>query len=333
MALFIPVLVGVALVAMTGGGVGTGAVAAKKTLSARERRAQAEGRLREAVEEMRCATEPTHEALDALHVLKHDVVNGPVRNLVELLRASGRTAEAGEFEALDELTENIPDPDMPAVENLLSDVLGSVGSSFMLTTALTQGTRYLLFRFGVASSGTAIRTLSGAAAADAAQAALGGGSLAAGGGGMALGGVMMTGIGIAPSVLITGLCLLRCADSYETSVVEFEAKVGQSVEQIRHFTESQPILLRRINEMHDALQVLALLLDDRVEDLWERDLDQPDSLRDFAIAMSLAKLVMRLVRVPLFADDMETSAEALNALARARDWVSDEVSDEDQGSR
>ncbi len=65
--------------------------------------------------------------------------------------------------------------------------------------------------FGVASTGTAISTLSGAAATNAALAWLGGGTLAAGGGGMAAGSAFLSlagpvGWGIAgASILISGL--------------------------------------------------------------------------------------------------------------------------------
>jgi hypothetical protein len=55
-----------------------------------------------------------------------------------------------------------------------------------------------------ASTGAAISSLSGAAAANATLAWLGGGSLAAGGGGMAAGAVVLTGIAAAPVLLIGG---------------------------------------------------------------------------------------------------------------------------------
>lgn len=51
--------------------------------------------------------------------------------------------------------------------------------------------------FGAASTGTAISTLSGAAATKATLAWFGGGSLAAGGFGVAGGGIVLAGIGIA----------------------------------------------------------------------------------------------------------------------------------------
>lgn len=54
--------------------------------------------------------------------------------------------------------------------------------------------------FGVASTGTAISGLSGAAATSATLAALGGGSLAAGGGGVALGTIVLGGLVAAPAL-------------------------------------------------------------------------------------------------------------------------------------
>lgn len=54
--------------------------------------------------------------------------------------------------------------------------------------------------FGTASTGTAIATLSGAAATNATLAALGGGALYAGGGGMAAGSTLLGGIAIAPLI-------------------------------------------------------------------------------------------------------------------------------------
>ena len=57
---------------------------------------------------------------------------------------------------------------------------------------------------GVASTGTAISGLSGAAATNATLAWLGGGSLATGGGGMALGSIVLGGITVGPALTATG---------------------------------------------------------------------------------------------------------------------------------
>lgn len=63
----------------------------------------------------------------------------------------------------------------------------------------------VIMSFGTASTGTAISTLSGAAAVNATLAALGGGSLAAGGGGMALGATVLGATAAGAGLMVGGL--------------------------------------------------------------------------------------------------------------------------------
>jgi len=74
-------------------------------------------------------------------------------------------------------------------KNVLTGGVTAAGAAL----AASQGTIGLVGLFGAASTGTAISSLSGAAAWNATLAALGGGSLAAGGGGMALGAAVLGG--------------------------------------------------------------------------------------------------------------------------------------------
>lgn len=79
--------------------------------------------------------------------------------------------------------------------------LGSgLGGGAALAFGAYNGTMLL----ATASTGTAISTLSGAAATNATLAWLGGGSLAAGGGGMALGAMVLGGIVVGPALAIFG---------------------------------------------------------------------------------------------------------------------------------
>lgn len=77
------------------------------------------------------------------------------------------------------------------------------GTSVGLSTAL--GTWALVGTLGSASTGTAIATLSGAAATNATLAWLGGGALAAGGGGMVVGAVVLGGVVLLPAMAIMGI--------------------------------------------------------------------------------------------------------------------------------
>ena len=89
-------------------------------------------------------------------------------------------------------------------------------SSVMLSSLAAYGTMSLIAAYGTASTGTAIATLSGAAATNASLALLGGGSVAAGGGGVFWGSVVMSGgfAIVAIAVGYTGYKICKLKDHY-----------------------------------------------------------------------------------------------------------------------
>lgn len=89
-------------------------------------------------------------------------------------------------------------------KELLSGGMASVGVGNVIGIATSGG---LMSSVTMASTGTAISTLSGAAATNATMAALGGGSLAAGGAGMAGGAAIMSGLTFAPMLMAGGILL------------------------------------------------------------------------------------------------------------------------------
>ena len=87
-------------------------------------------------------------------------------------------------------------------------LLGGIGSATAGTAggfAAAGATSAAVMALGTASTGTAISSLSGVAATNAALAALGGGSLAAGGGGMALGATVLSGATLGIGLLVGGI--------------------------------------------------------------------------------------------------------------------------------
>ncbi len=87
---------------------------------------------------------------------------------------------------------------------LLKDAGLGVGAGLSGGAALAFGAYNGTMLLGTASTGTAISTLSGAAATNATLAWLGGGSIAAGGGGVALGTMVLGGIVAGPALAIFG---------------------------------------------------------------------------------------------------------------------------------
>ncbi|MEI2641786.1 MAG: helix-turn-helix transcriptional regulator [Candidatus Nanopelagicales bacterium] len=91
--------------------------------------------------------------------------------------------------------------------------------------------------FAAASTGTAISTLSGAAATSATLAALGGGSLAAGGMGMAAGTMVLTGLIAAPVALAAGAFAVYKGRKWRREAQERGSELDQALEVMREMRQ------------------------------------------------------------------------------------------------
>ncbi len=133
---------------------------------------------------------------------------------------------------------NIPKYDAEELKKVsvgASVLLGGLSGAALGTAggfAAAGVTTSAVMTLGISSTGTAIASLSGAAATNATLAALGGGAVAAGGGGMALGstmlGVSSAGIGVLVGGIIfniTGTALSKKSDVAYYQSIEIERKV------------------------------------------------------------------------------------------------------------
>ena len=130
------------------------------------------------------------------------------------------------------------------------DVLGtgllSAGAGALVGVAAYGGTMAL----GVASTGTAIATLSGVAATNATLAALGGGSLAVGGGGMALGASVLTGAVAGPIVAVGGLLI----NAKGNDSIQKAYGVEKEVEEIIVLMQSSLVYLDQLKEVSNKME-------------------------------------------------------------------------------
>jgi len=85
---------------------------------------------------------------------------------------------------------------------------------------------------GTASTGTAIASLSGAAAENAILAWFGGGALTAGGGGIALGSAVLSGIVAGPVIFSVGISLSKAGEKALTQARKFESQVKTEVKKM-----------------------------------------------------------------------------------------------------
>ncbi len=111
------------------------------------------------------------------------------------------------------------------MRGIAGSAVTGVGISAGLTSAVTT--------FASASTGTAISTLSGAAATNATLAFLGGGSLATGGGGMVVGAAALNFVTIGPAILVSGFVVAGQGEKAKTKALENEAAVNIAIAEAR----------------------------------------------------------------------------------------------------
>ena len=164
--------------------------------------------------------------------------------------------------------------------------------------------------FATASTGTAISTLSGAAATNATLAWLGGGSIAAGGGGMAAGAAVLSGItyaatgvfALAAAGIVTSAYFSKKyteATKYLEAVKKYrsEAKLGwQVIEGINQRAKELESVLRKLEKrMHEQL----LYLEPLVYDFQEKDDYYASTFQSAALC---AKAISEIAQISLLDD-------------------------------
>lgn len=193
-----------------------------------------------------------------------------------------------------------------------------------LGTAAAMGTPALVTSavgaFATASTGTAISTLSGAAATNATLAWLGGGSLAAGGGGMAAGAATLATIKVAATggvaLIASGLLASTYYSKKLTEVKEKQKAVEIEVNNIKVMWE----LLEGINKRTNELGVITSQLEKRIHSQLEFlyplsvDFDSKDEYYSKVFQKNGALIISmnELAQTPLLDEEGNLSSESMN---------------------
>lgn len=130
-----------------------------------------------------------------------------------------------------------------------SEVLGGLTSAASAGAATAAAVYGLVGTLASASTGTAITTLSGAAAKSATLAWLGGGTLAAGGGGVLAGTAVFGGLVVGPAILAAGLWGLKKAGDIEEQVAKDIAEWDIDESKKRQLLARLDVVLARVAEV------------------------------------------------------------------------------------
>lgn len=220
-----------------------------------------------------------------------------------------------ECEGLDELNRLHIDQNTFTEMRALVNFAGSLAGGTVAGTA--GGALVALGAYGaaqvlaVASTGTAIASLSGAAATNATLAFFGGGSLATGGLGMAGGTVVLGGLVAGPALLVLGLVAGNAAKKNLEKAYTNQAEAVQIASQLKTAGLQCETIRRRTNMLYNLLARLDtyfLPLIYRMEDIVsEEGINYPDysqeSKKIIGSCASFAVTVKAVLETPILTDD------------------------------
>lgn len=250
MPIFIPFLLGGISLLVGGVGVMAGADGISDMKRAKRIGEDAQERYQNQVASLKASQESTNDKAAAYGKKKIEIRANTLSRIVKVLEQIGQRSSHQFIESIlgVNVTHNVID-DFKAqyleAESVLKGI-AMAGSSAALAGPAAFAAAGLL---GVASTGTAISSLSGAAATSATFAWFGGGSLAAGGFGMAGGTLVLGGIVAAPALFVGGFVLASQGEKAVSKALEYEAKVDTEIAQMNVSIEALKRIDTRINEL------------------------------------------------------------------------------------
>lgn len=188
----------------------------------------------------------------------------------------------------------------------VSGIVSAVGAGAAAPAAALWG----VSTFASAGTGTAIASLSGAAAQNATLAALGGGTIAAGGGGMAAGAAVLSLTAAVPVLLIGGFTMGVVGAKSKTKSKEFASSVAIEIERIALMQDLLFAVQERTNELRELLLALSERSTSALDSL-ERVTFNPDHhASEFLRALQLVTAVKEILNTPVLDPDSGELTEA-----------------------
>ena len=179
-----------------------------------------------------------------------------------------KNVDLAELAAIDELPSGaLPDLELRQVRVSLTRSAGALAGSALAGAGAGAGTYAAVGALATASTGTAISSLSGAAATSATLAWLGGGSLAAGGGGVAAGTTVLAGIVAAPVVLGVAGVLSWQGRKARAGQRETAARINQAASELNTAEQTAATVRRRSRQTRALYRDLRQAMTRRLADL------------------------------------------------------------------
>lgn len=210
------------------------------------------------------------------------------------------------------------------IKSVLSGGITALGSGGLAGLAAYGGVGVL----GTASTGTAIGTLSGAAATNATLAWLGGGSLAAGGYGMAGGMMVLGGVVAGPVLAVGGMMMASKAEAAKEDAYGNLDKAELASEQMKEARVAASGIRLRFDEITKVLcslelrfQPLLQSLNDLVESNTNYSTYSEEDRKGVMIVASTAKVLKNLLEAPIIDNEGTLTPESRKVLEETKQII------------
>ena len=251
----------------------------------------AEQKYKKAEKSLESARKNTQEALEFLGQVKLAAFTNQIKHMVDMHKKFKSKLEGYNERVYIENLKNFEVLVTKSIEVEKGLGTGAVGGALAALGAYGS-----VGALATASTGTAIGTLSGAAATNATLAWLGGGSLAAGGFGMTGGMVALGGIALAPLLAIGGFWMASKAEEALTNAKKYAADVDMAVEKIKEIK----IIMKGIRT---AAAEQATVIHEAIDRFEQVKVDNIDDEDTFMRMMSIGKGLKQILDVPVIKDD------------------------------
>lgn len=256
MVFIIPIIFGAVAAATAVMGVAAGADGLNKMQQAEAIGKKAEKQYKSKKKDVQATEKQTRKQLNEYGYLTAQIKKDTVGRFEELAERLKKKLSVSEFEFFQGFEgATFPEIDSyrdSAADNNIGKTLVAMG---VTAAAAYSGAFGLAALVGTASTGTAIGTLSGAAATNATLAWLGGGALAAGGGGMALGTLVLGGFALGPALMVGGFRIGGEGEKALTEATKYAAKVEAAIAKMDAYIDYlENSVQRRIRELESIVK-------------------------------------------------------------------------------
>lgn len=280
---------------------------------------EAQERFERAVEDLKREEAATNKLAEEYGQLQLNVIRSTIKRFVTFLENSGRKASESEkrlLEGMDFSVQQMKEYKAAAVgaEQYFMAGVKSAGAA----AAGYGGAIGAVTSLGAASTGTAISTLSGAAAWNATLAWFGGGAIAAGGGGMAVGAVVLGGITLLPALAIGGFFAASEGEKAMTKARQHEAQVNKAIADMKLAKDFAQQVRQRITELRKVFESMNTRAVKGLSQLESQPFDAKRDAEKFQQVGLLMKGLVEMLKTPVLNNDGKLNLGTVKVLEKYR---------------